>query len=113
MSVVELKNRVGSAERILINNLIHVIPITTVEQNNEVWHSNSSDKWDIFQHQCRREGGGEVGTIYRDVVVRKGTRGPTMLHMLYFRRCYLSIVQFNPSSQSPNHSATDSLFDLV
>jgi hypothetical protein len=58
MSVVELKNRVGSAERILINNLIHVIPITTVEQNNEVRHSNSSDKWDIFQHQCRREGGG-------------------------------------------------------
>jgi hypothetical protein len=103
--MVELKNRFRSAERILINTL-NVIPITTVEQNHEVWHSNSSDKWDIFQHQCRRRGG--VSTNYRDVVVRKRARGPTMLHMLYFRRYYLSIVQFNPSSLSPNHSATAS-----
>lgn len=31
-------------------------------------------------HQCRREGG-ESGTNYRDLAVRKEVRGSTMLHV--------------------------------
>ena len=44
----------------------------------------SSAKDDPRYVQCRRDGM-EVGTNYRGAAVRKGDRGPTMLHMfLYF-----------------------------
>jgi len=105
---------------------MNVIPITTVEQNHEVWHSNSSDKWDIILFLRFRitngiysntsfdeKGGGRVGTNYRGRGGPGGGPGSDYVAYVVFSAVLLVDCAFNPSSLSPNHSATDSFFDLV
>jgi hypothetical protein len=67
-----------------------------------------------YFNQCRRDrwAGGEGWrgkSNYRSLVVRKGAQSPTVMHIFCISRCYyyLSIVQINPFTQSPGHSATE------
>ena len=97
-TVLQLKNRVRSAERILIKEIIELMLLLSqlYKQNHVVWHhSNSSGQNWICSNTIADEivgGGREAGTNYRDVVVR---RGPTMLYMVLYFSAVLCVVCTN------------------